>query len=191
MDEAEPAQASPTSRRLKSMDNGSAFGKDSADIQEVIERVYLPRQQPVEITFEDLAIIFECKDDCKTIMDIAHIKDMMRFTAHAVDDPLWREVCVKADKPVDGDHCDERAYQNLTHFVEPMIEKGQITDLAIQTFIQGAAQDKDNFGRMRIAVDKSFTPTHPYSKYLVAKLHYAGPVYKSKWELDESADPPV
>jgi len=34
---------------------------------------------------------------------------------------------------------------------------------------------------MRVAVDKSFSQTHPYSKFLVAKLHFAGPVYKSRW----------
>ena len=66
------------------------FNKDDGISDEKIERQYLRRNNPIEVTIADMAIIFECKDNCKTILDISHIKDMMRFTAHAVDDPLWK-----------------------------------------------------------------------------------------------------
>jgi hypothetical protein len=92
----------------------------------------LQRAEALESNLNGLVIIFECKDDCHTIMDIAHIKEMMRFTAEAVDDPLWKRTCIRNElnqKVVDGAHCTEEAYRNLTHFVEPMIQ--DVTDLMI------------------------------------------------------------
>jgi hypothetical protein len=44
---------------------------------------------------------------------------------------------------------------------------------------------------MRVAVDKTFSPSHPYSKFLVAKLRFAGPVYESKWWIDYSGEQKV
>ena len=72
------------------MDLPDVFDKDIDSSDEKIERQYLPRDNPIEVTISDIAFIFECKDNCKTILDISHIKDMMRFTAHVVDDPLWK-----------------------------------------------------------------------------------------------------
>lgn len=97
-----------------------------------LKKVHLQRSEALESKLNGLVIIFECKDDCHTIMDIAHIKEMMRFTAEAVDDPLWKRTCIRNElnqKVVDGAHCTEEAYRNLTHFVEPMIQ--DVTDLMI------------------------------------------------------------
>ena len=71
--------------------------------------------------FTYLSLIFECKDDCLTIIDSAHIKEMMKFTASAVDDPTWGRICTRVlkEKTIDGAGCSENAYSNLTRFIEP------------------------------------------------------------------------
>ena len=43
---------------------------------------------------------------------------------------------------------------------------------------------------MRVAVDKSFSPSFPYSKIMVATLNYAGPIFESKWEYFNYYKPP-
>jgi hypothetical protein len=148
---------------------------------------WLERPMPVSTQFLNLAIIYECKDNCRTIIDVAHIKEMMKFTAHAVNDEAWARTCDTRGKVVDGSHCGSEAYVNLTHFVEPMIN--QITDLAIQTFISNAAKDKNNYNQMRVALDKDFTPANPYSKYLVSKLRFGGPVVESEWVFHDEVMP--
>ena len=38
---------------------------------------------------EFLYLVFECADDCKTILDKAHLNAMKQFMSTITDDPLW------------------------------------------------------------------------------------------------------
>ena len=80
---------------------------------------------------------------------------MMRFSAEAVDDPIWGMACSRVGDVIDGAHCGSQAYNNITHFIEPQIN--EITDLTIQTIISAQVQNKDIYDRIRVAVDKNFT----------------------------------
>jgi hypothetical protein len=41
---------------------------------------------------------------------------------------------------------------------------------------------------MHLSLDKDFSPTFPYSKTLVNKLSFAGPIVDSKWILKNDSD---
>lgn len=138
---------------------------------------------------QEAVIIFQCKDDCTTLLDVAHIKEMMRFTAHAVDDPLWAQVCSRDGDVVDSVHCGADAYRNLTARIEPMIN--MLSDLAIQSGISSFAKDREKFDQMRRALDKGFKPSHPYSKTALASLRPANPVFESKWILSNESGTPT
>ena len=104
--------------------------------------VYLQRVVPLDPLLNGIVVIFQCKDGCQTIFNTDHIKEMMRFTAHAVDDPLWVQTCIRDEliqKVVDGARCTEESYRNLTHIIEPLIN--DVIDLNIQNFIAKSAND--------------------------------------------------
>jgi hypothetical protein len=46
----------------------------------------------IDPLYNNLVIVFECKN-CKSIIDVAHIKEMGRFIQQAVDDPDWGKIC--------------------------------------------------------------------------------------------------
>ena len=54
-----------------------------------------------------LAVLYECKDDCKTILDSSHIREMERFSALALDDERWGRTCsvLPEQQPQDGEGC--------------------------------------------------------------------------------------
>ena len=89
-----------------------------------VEKIYLPRYDAIEPLYSSIYIIFKCKDDCKTVVTKDSIKEMMKFTASAVDDPMWERTCIRLEgmSSFDGAHCATDSYVNLTHFVEPLIE---------------------------------------------------------------------
>ena len=57
-------------------------------------------------------LLFECADNCKTILDVAHLKEIRRFMEFATTDPLWEKICYKkpGSIPVDGYGCSAEAY---------------------------------------------------------------------------------
>ena len=69
-------------------------------------------------------LLFECADDCKTVLDVEHLKEIRRFMKIAMADPLWGKICYKAPGAlaVDGVGCTNEAYQNLTRYVDPMLD---------------------------------------------------------------------
>ena len=64
-----------------------------------------------------------------TLLDSAHIKEMKRFTGIAVDDIIWPRICYRSnhESKVDFYDCSRSAYENLTKFFEPYVDK--YTDL--------------------------------------------------------------
>lgn len=42
---------------------------------------------------------------------------------------------------------------------------------------------------MRVALDKDFSPANPYSKYLVCKLRFSGPIVDSEWIFHDEVKP--
>ena len=91
VDDLDKKRKSASSRLLEVksehlLDLWSVSGRDDSGVDpEIInandtieyEMKWLHRNtEPIEIVFSDLAIIFECKDDCRTIIDVAHIKEM-------------------------------------------------------------------------------------------------------------------
>lgn len=97
------------------------------------------------------------------MLNIAHIREMMRFVALAVDDPLWANVCKRVDVPYDASLCFKGAYFNLTFMLEPMIDG--FTDLAIQSYINQGVHHPD-LNKYIKALERGFGPDHPYSKLL-------------------------
>ena len=83
---------------------------------------YLPRAKALDPLFNGINFIFECKDDCKTIITSKHLKEMERFTALAVDDPRWEQTCERMPRMpvVDGAHCSMGAYRNATQTLNPL-----------------------------------------------------------------------
>ena len=57
-----------------------------------MKKEYYRRMIGIDAIYNNLAIIFECKN-CKTILSVAHIKEMSRFYQWAVDDPAWGKTC--------------------------------------------------------------------------------------------------
>ena len=72
----------------------------------------------------ELFIVYECKDDCKTIIDSKHIKEMERFSAKMLDNELWGELCwIRAgEKAQDGQGCTDSAYNNVTRYINPFLD---------------------------------------------------------------------
>ena len=52
------------------------------------------------------------------------MKEMQRFVAMAVDDPLWPRICnrEKDASVLDGVGCTEKAYENATKYIEPFFD---------------------------------------------------------------------
>lgn len=113
----------------------------------------------------------------------------MRFVAHAVDDPLWPQICLRKHGVGDGAHCGLDAYNNMTYMVEPMID--HVTDLFIQSFLANLVLDPDKYNQMRVALDRNFKPTNPYSKYMLSTLELGSPVFDSKWQLHNETGVPL
>lgn len=152
-----------------------------------IPRQYLNRDS--NFFNQRAAIIYECKDDCRTIIDVAHIKEMMRYISHAVDDPLWPKICMRRHGLGDGANCGLDAYNNMTYMVEPMID--HVTDLFIQTFVGSFIQDTDKYNEMKKALDRNFKPNNPYSKFMLSSLEFGSPVFESKWQLHNETGMPL
>lgn len=47
------------------------------------------------IAEKNINIIFKCKQKCKTIFTNEYIREMLRFTRQATDDPLWNMLCYR------------------------------------------------------------------------------------------------
>lgn len=97
------------------------------------------------IDSKHINIIFRCKDDCKTIFTLSHIEEMLRFTAHAVDNPLWAHLCIRENPKnivfvADSSGCSDKSYQNLTKTVELNVRMGIISDEMIQAQINATSQ---------------------------------------------------
>ena len=45
--------------------------------------------------YSDINVIFVCKDKCTTILDSAHIKEMKKFSAIAINDEIWPRICFR------------------------------------------------------------------------------------------------
>jgi len=128
----------------------------------------------------NLNLLFECKDECKTILDTSHIKEMMRFTAEAVDDADWAKLCRRdTSKQVDGMGCSDSAYQNLTARIEPMI--GAVTDLALQSMINNFAKDENTYTQMRGVLGSDFSQAHPETSLIAASLNMIDPKDSDLW----------
>ena len=53
-------------------------------------------ERPVVTEKKNLVIIFfKCKEDCKTILTIKHLREMKRFMNMIQKDPLWSKLCVR------------------------------------------------------------------------------------------------
>ena len=66
-------------------------------------------------------VIFKCKNRCKTIFTVEHIKEMERFAEEITRDPLWPKLCRREGDgnltvPVDAWGCTQHSYFNLTRF---------------------------------------------------------------------------
>ena len=95
-------------------------------------RVYVTREEELEYSYTRLLLIYKCTDDCLTILTKAHIKEMLRFTELAVDDPAWAESCARIpDEPFkDGVDCSDSAYYNMTKYLGNSLD--YMTDEQIQ-----------------------------------------------------------
>lgn len=93
---------------------------DSAEIVYVKDR-YAKRKHITneKMNYLTLYVIFECADDCQTILDWDHINAMEDFIALATEDPLWEKTCYKKarDAVMDGYGCTSEAYLNVTHYI--------------------------------------------------------------------------
>ena len=72
---------------------------------------------------KNINVIFKCKNECKTIFTNDHVNEMLRFSAWATNDPLWQQLCYRESKDkvvfvADGFGCSDKAYLNLTKYVE-------------------------------------------------------------------------
>ena len=108
-----------------------------------LKKVFYQRDGELDPSYRGITIVFKCRDECQTILDSAHIKEMVRFIAKAVDDEAWPAICRRTPGRAiaDGGGCSEDAYQNLTHFIEPFLDK--VTDLTIQSQIAAFAGQPD------------------------------------------------
>lgn len=75
----------------------------------------------------EIAIIFKCKDDCKTIINDKNLRQMRDFIAQVTDDPVWSKMCIR-DLPrsrsyADGVGCDLSSYHNITKNFEAYLDK--------------------------------------------------------------------
>ena len=84
-----------------------------------IGKVYVTREEELEYSYMRLLLIYKCVDDCLTILTKAHIKEMLRFTAEAVDHPTWAESCARipGEPAKDGVDCRDSAYYNMTKYL--------------------------------------------------------------------------
>lgn len=131
-------------------------------------------------------LIYRCVDDCLTILTKAHIKEMLRFTQLAVDDPAWAETCARIDNeaPKDGVDCSDSAYYNMTKFItSPASSFEFMTDIDIQSELELVIRQPMFYEMMRVAMDQNFTVEHPYSRYHVASLNFRGPITFNDWEM--------
>lgn len=134
---------------------------------------------------KNINVIFKCKNDCKTIFTNGHVKEMLRFTAWATDDPLWQQLCYRESKETvvfiaDGFGCSDKAYLNLTKYVELNVQMGIIDDQMIQAQINNTAQHINELPEIRQLMHKDFTQDHPYTNFLVSQLQISGsPIFES------------
>lgn len=82
------------------------------DLNEPI-KMPLDRETGLDPQLYQVTVIYECKDDCKTILDSDHTREIERFSAYALDDELWGMMCrahtmYSSDfPPMDGQGCTE------------------------------------------------------------------------------------
>lgn len=87
--------------------------------------MYLDRTEELDKQYSDIAVLFECKNSCQTILQHQYVQEMNRFTAEAVNHELWEKLCYRGlnnfyplEWVVDGAQCTQTAYQNLTSKLE-------------------------------------------------------------------------
>lgn len=124
---------------------------------------------------KNINIIFRCKDKCKTIFTNRHIEEMMRFTAKATEHQNWKKFCMR-EKPenvvfvADGEGCSDKAYLNITKYVELNVKMGIIDDTMIQAQMNNTAQHIHELPEIRQLLGKNFNKDYPYSRYVVSQL---------------------
>lgn len=151
-------------------------------------KVYVTRDEELEYSYQRLLLIFKCTDDCLTILTKAHIEEMQRFTAIAVDDEVWAESCTRiANEPFkDGVDCSESAYYNMTKYISSALES--MTDDQIQNELEMIIKQPMFFEMMRVAMERDFSVEHPYSRYHVAILNFRGPITFNTWETIDGVE---
>jgi hypothetical protein len=138
----------------------------------------------------NIHLLFECTDDCSTILTRRHYNEMNRYLSMVEKNENWPTACVRLlDGTLDGNACSAASYTNFTTlFPKEYISQWNTLDQEnIDYFLkdfaakQGKAFNQELFG-------KNFSVSDPRSNLLYATLRLTNDIYVTNITYNSTTD---